>query len=168
MGCILKCVEVVFYFFFILQTGCCWYSVETEIFSFCYSNGYKYVTFVNFPKLKTRELFYNSFKFGIRSRILNNFDFQLNHLDFLIIDIANQEHIVEAALEIISSHKIQRSLIIYHNHGLFKSMSEKHRKNSLFYLYDGKSKWSQVLLLKDNPKIIINEISFKRNGLAIV
>ena len=137
---------------------------EKDVASFCKNNGYKYPTFVNFTPDITTKLFKVSSKLGINGRFVNHLDLQFNTLDFLIFDFQNILEF-EKVFGIVSAHKIQRSLFIVQDIEEFKSFARKHMKNSLFFLFDGLNSWKQVLILNGNPNVVINDVSFDKNGL---
>ena len=137
---------------------------EKDIVSFCKNNGYKYLTFVNFTRDITTKLFKVSSKLGIDGRFVNHLDLQLNTLDFLIFDFQNILEF-EKVFDVVSAHKIQRSLFIVQDIEEFKSFARKHMKNCLFFLFDGLNSWKQVLILHGNPKVVINDVNFDKNGL---
>ena len=89
--------------------------------------------------------------------------------DFLIISHPNSEEMTKA-LDLISKHKLLRSLMIFDNFQLFKSLASKHLKDGLFYLLtENYSQWKQVLIFQNpNPKVIINDVKFDENGVAIL
>ena len=137
---------------------------EEDLVSFFKNNGYKYPTFVNFTRDITTKLFKVNSKLGINGRFVNHLDLQLNTLDFLIFDFQNILEF-EKVFDVVSAHKIQRSLFIVQDIEEFKSFATKHMKNSLFFLFDGINSWKQVLILNGNPNVVINDVSFDKNGL---
>ena len=137
-----------------------------ETISFCHNNGYKRITFVKFSKHQTYEGMLLSFKHGIQSRFSSNSHPKLCPSDFLILIIENLEDF-EEGLNLISSHAIQRSLIIVEDIEMFKIAANNHMKNSLFYIYNNQ-KWKQVLILNGQSQFIMNEITFGDNGVAMI
>ena len=69
-------------------------------------------------------------------------------------------------LALISKHKVQKSVLIFKDFQLFKSLASNLPTNSLFYLYTEDSKWKQILTLNNNPKIVINDVTFNALGFA--
>ena len=151
-------------FLCILIGHCC--GEMKEIISFCHDNGYKHLTFVKISKLEIYEGMSLSFKYGIQSRFSSNYQPKLSPKDFLILNLRNFEDF-DKALNLISSHEIQRSLAIVDDFEIFKIAAKNHMKNSLFYIYHDQN-WKQALIINGNPQVVINDISFRDNGLAII
>ena len=111
----------------------------------------------------------DSSKNGISTRIVGHLNVTVDPRDFLIINHPNSEE-MSKALDLISRHKLLRSLMIFDNLELFKSLASKHLDNALFYLLtQNYSQWKQVLIFQNpNPKVIINDVNFDENGVAIL
>ena len=142
------------------------FSVETEILYFCKNNGFKYATFVNFPSETTPKIMSDSFLFGIRSRFVKDVNvktIKTNHLDFLIIDFRNLQQ-KEPIFNLINIHPVQRTLVIFENVETFESVVSENTNNSLFFLFDEKYKWKQVLVI--NGQIVMNDIQLTKFGVA--
>ena len=137
-----------------------------EIISFCHDNGYKHLTFVKNSKPETYEWMSLGFKYGIQSRFSSNSHPKLSPKDFLVLNLKNLEDF-EEALNLISSHEIQRSLVIVDDFEIFKIAARNHMRNSLFYIYHDQN-WKQVLIINGNSQVVINDISFSDHGLAII
>ena len=60
--------------------------------------------------------------------------------------------------------------MIFDNFELFKCLASKHLKDGLFYLLtENYSQWKQVLIFQNqNPNVIINDVNFDENGVAIL
>ena len=158
---------VLLYLFINMDLAQC-FSVETDIHYFCKNNGYKYATFINFPSDKTPKIMSDSFLFGIRSRFVKDVNIKTiktNHLDFLIIDFRNLQQ-KETIFNLISTHPVQRTLVIVENVETFESVVTENIKNSLFFLFDDNYKWKEVLVI--NGQIVINDIQLTKFGVASV
>ena len=103
------------------------------------------------------------------TKIVGHLNVTVDSRDFLIINHPNSEEMTKA-LDLISRHKLLRSLMISDNFELFKSLASKHLANALFYLLtENYSQWKQVLIFQNpNPKVIINDVNFDENGVAIL
>ena len=125
-------------------------ALETKLISFLRDNGYKRLTFVNYPNGRAVKMMAISFDYGLQSRFLPNItDTKLEPLDFLVINLENLEDQTEEVPDLINTHKIQRSLVLVHDSQVFELLFSRYLLNSLFYIYDiEKSKWKQVLILK--------------------
>ena len=158
---------VLLYLFINMNLAQC-FSVETEILYFCKNNGYKYATFINFSSDKTPKIMSDSFLFGMRSRFVKDVNvktIKTNHWDFLIIDFRNLQQ-KETIFNLISSHPVQRTLGIVENVETFESVVTENTKNSLFFLFDEKYKWKEVLVI--NGQFVMNDIQLTKFGVAIV
>ena len=159
---------IVFLFLFININLAQCFSVETEIIYFCKNNGYKYATFINFSSDKAPKIMSDSFLVGIRSRFVKDVNvktIKTNHWDFLIIDFRNLQQ-KETIFNLISTHLVQRTLGIVENVQTFESVVPENTRNSLFFLFDEKYKWKQVLVI--NEQIVMNDIQLTKFGVAIV
>ena len=159
---------IVFLFLFINTNLAQCFPVETELLHFCKNNGYKYATFINFPRDKTPKIMSDSFLFGIRSRFVKDVNIKTtktNHLDFLIIDFRNLQQ-KENIFNLISTHPVQRTLVIVKNIETFELVVSENSRNSLFFLFDEKYEWKEVLII--NGQIVMNDIQLTKFGVAIV
>ena len=138
---------------------------------FCRHNGFKYVTFVNLGVVVNPKLTVMASLHGIRTRIFNHLNIKLDPMDFLIIlKHENNQNLDNKALDVISAHRVQKSLLVNYEHDWdsFEMIASQHLKNGLFYLHDGNFMWKQVMILKDNPKVVINDVVFNHNGLVLI
>jgi hypothetical protein len=144
--------------------------LEIKLISFLRDNGYKRITFVNYPNGRAVKMMAISFDYGLQSRFLPNIsDTKVEPLDFLVINLENLEDQTEQVPNLINTHKIQRSLVLVHDSHVFELLFSRYLLNSLFYIYEiEESKWKQVLILKGNPQIVLNHIDFNKNGLIVV
>ena len=140
---------------------------EFEVLSFCKSNGMKYVTVIDLEKTKTYPFMKIAAKYDISTRTFSHFNIELDPIDCLIINRPNTDQMT-TALSLISKHKVLHSVMVFDNFQHFKSLASNHQTNSLFYLYTEDSKWKQVLILENNPKIVINNIEFDALGRAML
>ena len=124
--------------------------LETKLILFLRDNGYKHLTFVNYPNGRAVKIMSISFNCGLQSRFLPNItDIKLEPLDFLVINLKTLEDQQEKVPNLINTHRIQRSLVLVHDSQDFELLFSRYLLNSLFYIYDiEKSKWKQVLILK--------------------
>ena len=69
-------------------------ALEMKLISFLKDNGYKQITFVNYPNDRAVKMMSTSFHYGLQSRFLpNTIDTKLEPFDFLVIDLDNLEEL---------------------------------------------------------------------------
>ena len=66
--------------------------LEIKLISFLKDNGYKQITFANYPNDGAMKMMSTSFDYGLQSRFFPNLiDTKLKPLDFLVINLENLE-----------------------------------------------------------------------------
>ena len=69
-------------------------ALEMKLISFLKDNGYKQITFVNYPNDRAVKMMSTSFHYGLQSRFIPNIiDTKLEPFDFLVIDLDNLEEL---------------------------------------------------------------------------
>ena len=139
----------------------------TKIISFCKNNGFKFLTYVNFNQTNTRSFLKIAWKLGISARSFKHSNIVPNLIDFLIVSHPNSNQF-ENILSLITNHTVQKSLLIINDFHDFqtlmsKTLGENHNFHGLFYLYTKEANWKQILLVKGNTRVIINEVDFDNN-----
>ena len=165
-----QCSEfTLFTIFLMAQSGIC-ASVFQEGLQFCQNNGFNYVTYVSFGDFEVDNIIEMS-NYGIQSRYYNNLDVSVENMDFLVLNFVGTDGEKKKVLDLISSHRVQRSLLITQDIQLFKDFAAKHLKNSLFFLLEHLEEnisWKQILIINDNPQVVINDVEFDIHGFAVV
>ena len=92
-------------------------------------------------------------------------------MDMVVFNLIHKKYFGSILLNFIQKHNRQKSIVIVNNYQLedFQAMSNFH--NSLFYLltfeFPSAFTWYTVMTFHNSSQMVMNIISFDKNGLAI-